>query len=67
LINAYQVQLTDAGRNDALASLQKYISDQAVWVPLWTPEEDIVTTAGLHGAQLSKLGYLVLNQAQLSQ
>jgi len=66
LITDYQRQLTDAGRNAALTSLQKYISDQAVWVPLWNPQEDIVTTSNLHGAQLSNLGYLVLNQAQLS-
>jgi len=66
LITDYQRQLTDAGRNAALTSLQKYISDQAVWVPLWNPQEDIVTTSNLHGAQLSNLGYLVPNQAQLS-
>jgi peptide/nickel transport system substrate-binding protein len=67
LINDYQGQLTDAGRNAALVAAQKYISDQALWVPLWTPQEDIVAAAGLQGAQLSKLGYLILNQAQLSK
>jgi len=66
MINQYQNQLTDSGRNAALISLQKYISDQALWVPLWNPDEDIVTTTHLQGAQLSSLGYLVLNQAQLS-
>jgi peptide/nickel transport system substrate-binding protein len=66
MITAYQRQLTAAGRDTALVSLQKYISDQAVWVPLWNPQEDIVTTSALHGAQLSSLGYLVLNQAQFS-
>lgn len=66
LINDYQRQLTDDGRNAALTTVQKYISDQAVWVPLWNPQEMIVTTSHLKGAQLSKLGYLVLNQARLS-
>lgn len=66
LISAYQQQLTDAGRTNALRTVQKYVSDQSLWVPLWVPNEDIVTAAGLHGATLSKLGYLVLNQAQLT-
>jgi ABC-type oligopeptide transport system substrate-binding subunit len=65
LINDYQVQQTESGRNAALAAAQKYISDQSLWVPLWNPQEDIVTSSSLHGAQLSKLGYLILNQAQL--
>jgi peptide/nickel transport system substrate-binding protein len=66
LISDYQHQLTDNGRNAALTTVQKYIADQAVWVPLWNPQEDIATTSRLQGAKLSKLGYLVLNQAQLS-
>lgn len=66
LINAYQTQTTTAGRNAALEKVQKYITDLALWVPLWNPKEDIVTVSGLHGAQLSKQGYLVLNQAHLS-
>jgi peptide/nickel transport system substrate-binding protein len=65
LINDYQLQQTESGRNAALAAAQKYISDQSLWVPLWNPQEDIVTSSSLHGAQLSKLGYLILNQAQL--
>lgn len=66
LISGYQHQLTDAGRTAALITVQKYVSDQSLWVPLWVQEEDIVTAAGLQGAKLSKLGYLVLNQAQLT-
>jgi peptide/nickel transport system substrate-binding protein len=66
MISDYQHQLTNAGRDAALVALQKYISDQSLWVPLWNPQEDIVTTSGLHGAILSTQGYLVLNQATLS-
>jgi peptide/nickel transport system substrate-binding protein len=66
LINAYQTQTTNSARNAALETVQKYVSDLNLWVPLWVPEEDIVTTSKLKGATLSKQGYLVLNKASLS-
>jgi ABC-type transport system substrate-binding protein len=66
LIDAYQTQTTNSARNAALETVQKYISDLDLWVPLWVPEEDIVTTSQLKGAMLSKQGYLVLNKASLS-
>jgi peptide/nickel transport system substrate-binding protein len=65
LINAYQTQTTAAGRNAALAAVQKYITDLALWVPLWNDEQDIATTKQLQGVQLSNQGYLILNQAHL--
>ena len=65
LISAYQTQTTDAGRNAALAAVQKYITGLSLWVPLWNDEQDIVATKQLQGAQLSSQGYLVLNQAHL--
>jgi peptide/nickel transport system substrate-binding protein len=65
LISGYQTQTTDAGRSAALVAVQKYLTDLALWVPLWNPEEDIVATKQLQGAQLSSQGYLVLNQAHM--
>jgi peptide/nickel transport system substrate-binding protein len=65
LINGYQAQTADASRNAALVAVQKYLTDLALWVPLWTPQEDIVATKQLQGAQLSNQGYLVLNQAHM--
>jgi peptide/nickel transport system substrate-binding protein len=65
LINAYQDQTTVAGRNAALATLQRYITNLALWVPLWVPDDDIVATKQLQGARLSDQGYLILNQAHL--
>lgn len=63
LINAYQTQTTDAGRNAALVTVQKYISDLGLWVPLWNDEQDIAATTQLQGVKLSNQGYLILNQA----
>lgn len=65
MINAYQTSTTDAARNAALVRVQKYITDLALWVPLWNETDDMVTVSGLHGAKLSKQGYLVLNQARM--
>jgi peptide/nickel transport system substrate-binding protein len=65
LIDAYQNQTTTAGQAAALVAVQKYITDLALWVPLWVPDDDIATTSQLQGALLSKQGYLVLNQAHL--
>jgi peptide/nickel transport system substrate-binding protein len=65
LINAYQDQTTVAGRNAALAATQRYITDLALWVPLWVPDDDIVASKQLQGAELSGQAYLVLNQAHL--
>jgi peptide/nickel transport system substrate-binding protein len=66
LIDAYQTQATSSARDAALETVQKYISDLDLWVPLWVPDDDIVTTSQLKGAVLSKQGYLVLNKASLS-
>lgn len=65
LINDYQSATTTAGQTAALDSLQKYIVNLGLWVPLWVPDDDIAATSQLQGAVLSKQGYLVLNQAHL--
>jgi peptide/nickel transport system substrate-binding protein len=65
LISAYQRQVSPAATQKALVQAQKAVSDASLWVPLWVQEEDIAATANLHGAQLSKLGYLILNKATL--
>lgn len=65
LLDRYRGQMDAKARDATYQEIQKYIVDQALWVPLWVEDDHIVTTSKLKGAQLSGLGYLILNRAQL--
>lgn len=55
-------------QNAAIADLQRYLADQALWVPLWTSYDYIGLQPRVHGAIFDALGEsdVILNNATLS-
>lgn len=58
---------TDATKRKAvIADLQRYIADQALWLPLWTNNNYIAFQPRVHGSFLDAEGNVILNNATLS-
>jgi peptide/nickel transport system substrate-binding protein len=55
-----------AARAAILVQLEKYISDKALWVPLWDPYSFTALQPRVKGAFLDARGRLVLNNATVS-
>jgi len=55
----------DSTRLAIYQDIQKYIVDQALWVPLWINYNYIGLKKRIHGARLHPDGYMVLNDATL--
>lgn len=52
-------------REEIYAEIQRFISDEALWVPLWTNENFIGIGADVQGVEVHPDGYAVLNDAHL--
>jgi len=57
-----------AAQNAAIADLQRYLADQALWVPLWTNYDYIGLQPRVHGVIFDNLGQsdVILNNATLA-
>ncbi len=57
---------TDQGKRLALyRDIQKYVVDQALWVPLWTNTNYIAIQPAVQGAKIHPDGFVVLNDISL--
>ena len=65
LIEASRTETDEARRLETYAEIQRYISDQALWVPLWTNENFIAMSSRVSGAVVHPEGFLLLNDATL--
>jgi peptide/nickel transport system substrate-binding protein len=63
LIEASRTGSNDARRLAAYEEIQKYIVDQALWVPLWINYNFVGSQKRIDGAKLHPDGYMVLNDA----
>lgn len=60
-------QTTDtAKRQTVIAQIQRYIADQALWVPLWTNYVYLAFQPRVHGVLLDPEGNVILNNARLT-
>jgi hypothetical protein len=55
-----------AARAAVLVQLEKYISDKALWVPLWDPYTYTALQPRVKGAFLDARGRVILNNATIS-
>lgn len=53
----------DAARAETYEQLQRYVIDQALWLPLWVNDNYIAIQPRIQGARLSSEGFLFLNDA----
>ncbi len=65
LIERSRTETDDADRLEAYAEIQRFVSDQALWVPFWINDNFIGTSASLAGAVVHPDGFLLLNDATL--
>ena len=63
LIERSRTQTEDADRLETYAEIQRYITDNALWVPLWTNQNFIASSTSVHGAVVHPEGYLSLLDA----
>jgi peptide/nickel transport system substrate-binding protein len=63
LIEASRTSSDDTRRVAAYEDIQKYIVDQALWVPLWINYNFVGLQKRIDGAKLHPDGYVVLNDA----
>ena len=54
-------------RNETYAEIQRYINDEALWVPLWTNTNYIAVQPEVKGAKLHSDGYLSLLDAYVDE
>lgn len=65
LIERSRTETDDDARLATYAEIQRFISDQALWVPFWINDNYIGTNASLVGAVVHPDGFLLLNDATL--
>lgn len=65
LIERSRTETDDAVRLEVYAEIQRFVSDQALWVPFWINDNYIGTSASLAGAVVHPDGFLLLNDATL--
>jgi peptide/nickel transport system substrate-binding protein len=63
LIEASRTETDPDERLETYAEIQRFISDRALWVPLWINDNYIAVDAGLEGAVVHPDGFLLLNDA----
>ena len=56
LIAKMRSTVDPAAQNAAIAELQRYLADQALWVPLWTGYDYIAFQPRVHGVIFDNLG-----------
>ncbi len=66
LINKMRQTTDAAARNAVIAQLQRYIADQALWVPLWVGYDYQAFQPRVHGVIIDSEGNVILNNATLS-
>lgn len=65
LIERSRTETDDAVRLEAYAEIQRFIADQALWVPFYINDNYIATSASLKGEVVHPDGFLLLNDATL--
>lgn len=65
LIMKSRTETEDAARLNAYEEIQKYITDKALWVPLWTNQNHIALQPDIVDAKVHPDGFLVLMDAWL--
>jgi len=65
LIERSRVETDEAVRLEAYADIQRFVADQALWVPFYINDNYIATSASLEGEQVHPDGFLLLNDASL--
>lgn len=63
LIEASRTETSEEARLEIYEEIQRYITDQALWVPLWINENYIAIQPEVVGAQVHPEGYLSLLDA----
>ena len=63
LIEQSRTQTVEEERLGTYREIQEYITDQALWVPLWINENYIGIQPSLQGAEVHPEGYLSLLDA----
>lgn len=63
LIEASRTETDEAARLEIYAEIQRFISDRALWVPLWINDNFIGVDASIQGAEVHPDGFLLLNDA----
>jgi ABC-type transport system substrate-binding protein len=68
LIATMRSQVNPSAQNAAIANLQRYLADQALWVPLWITYDYIGLQPRVHGVIFDSLGEsdVILNNATVS-
>lgn len=65
LIELSRLQTDPDERAETYAEIQRYISDNSLWVPLWTNHTYVGWNNEVHGAFIHPEGYIVLNDVWL--
>jgi peptide/nickel transport system substrate-binding protein len=66
LIAQMRASTDNAKRQTVVAEIQRYIADQALWVPLWNNYVYLAFQPRVHGFILDPEGNVILNNAQLT-
>jgi peptide/nickel transport system substrate-binding protein len=66
LIAKLKSTINDKARKAIVAQLERYVINQALWVPLWDPETYTALQSRVKGVFLDSQGNLILNNATLS-
>jgi len=65
LIERSRTETDPDTRLEIYAEIQRFISDRALWVPLWTNDNYIAVSAAIDGALVHPDGFLLMNDATL--
>lgn len=65
LIERSRTETDDAVRLETYAEIQRFIADEALWVPFYINDNYIATSASLKGEVVHPDGFLLLNDATL--
>lgn len=65
LIETSRTQTDEEARLETYAEIQRFVSDEALWVPLWTNQNFIGVDASVEGAEVHPEGFLLLNDAYI--
>jgi ABC-type transport system substrate-binding protein len=66
LIDAMRATVYHLAQDAVIGELQRYLADQALWVPLWVGYDYFAFQPRVHGFVLDTTGNVVLNDATLS-
>ncbi len=65
LIERSRTETDPDSRLEIYAEIQRFISDRALWVPLWTNDNYIAVSADIDGSLVHPDGFLLMNDATL--